>query len=89
MELTLRRYSVLWNLKHEAIAACFWFDKTRAASFLKGFKNEPFHKFNGVSCFVNERCLSRKNQGEILSKILSQIKHRHDTDCLCVFRMHY
>ena len=32
---------VLSGLKHEAIAECFIPDKTRTASLLNGFKNEP------------------------------------------------
>ena len=30
------------NKRHEAIAVCFIPDKTRIASLLYGFKNEPF-----------------------------------------------
>ena len=37
----------LSGLKRKAIAKCFRPDKTRAASFLDGFQNEPFDEFIG------------------------------------------
>ena len=49
---------------------------------LNGFKNDPFHKFNGVVIFVHQRCLSRKNQREILSKLLLHIK---SPTCMVLF----
>ena len=35
--------------KHETIAECFRPDRTRAARFLNGFKNEPSYEFIGVA----------------------------------------
>ena len=43
--------------------------KTHAASFLNGFKNDPFHKVQWRNYFVDQHCLSRKNHGEISNKI--------------------
>ena len=34
--------------RHKAIVECFIPDKTRTASLLNGFKNEPFRKFIDV-----------------------------------------
>ena len=34
--------------RHKAIAECFIPDKTRTASLMNGFKNEPFRKFIDV-----------------------------------------
>ena len=45
---------ILWSVlsgieRHKAITKCFIPDKTRAASLLNGFKNEPFRKFIDVN----------------------------------------
>ena len=44
---TVHMNSVLSGLKHETIAESFRPNKTRAASVLNGFKNEPFSEFLG------------------------------------------
>lgn len=40
--------SALSHLKHDAITNCFSPDKTCAASFTNGFKNNSFHYLFGV-----------------------------------------
>ena len=48
--LCLKKYLINSQfVQYEAIAECFIPDKTRTASLLNGFKNEPFRKFIHVN----------------------------------------
>ena len=73
---------VLSGLKHEAIAECLIPDKTRIASLLNGFKNEPFRKFIDVKILMIDLVLAVKssktyieNGKRALSHIKTLIKH--------------